>query len=200
MSPHLGPLVETLERVGVETRVYVNSVHDQVIEDWILPQPTIHMPGASIYTEWNHAAAWALDEDAYLLQLNDDIVITQCLPGALAMTMNRESTFGLLGVGEYHLVCDPGEAVETSFALGNRYAFSAWCFMVRPGTWTDVDERFRIWYGDDELIWNVNAAGWRTGVVRGVGVIHHTSTTSTRCPWTVTAAGEDRVLWESKGH
>lgn len=200
LSPHLYDLVRTLLDCDTSVRVYVNSSDAQLDRDRLsVHVGVIHMPGYSIYSEWNDAARWARDLGAYLLLVTDDVVITSQVPGELAAALDCRPDYGLIStdVGLTHESFAPSDVTAVSHAKNDRYAFATWCFIARPEAWQDVDPRYRIWYGDDDLIWKVNAADWQTGYLRGVGVTHHTSTTSRQLPWVAQAAHEDGVLWAS---
>lgn len=205
-SPYLGELVEALKIAQVPTAIYINAddrtrpgLHIPNVKDVAM---VVGMPGKSIYQEWNDAAAWAAREDAYLLVLNDDIVMDPCLPAVLAATLDANEYLGLLGVALGEPACEfPGSLRMISHAAGNRYGFSAWCFMARPSMWQDVDERYQIWYGDDDLIWKVNKAGHGSvAVLESAGVRHHVSTTTHQVDWVMHAAHEDGILWSSTAH
>lgn len=203
LSPFVYDLTDALADAGVVTRIYVNQPDVTFLSDQFAPghaPEIVDMHNQSIYQEWNRAAAWAADLGAHLLVLNDDIGMSSCLPGVLSAALDDNPGHALLGVGQPHPACDPGPIVDVSHQAGNRYEFSAWCFIARPSMWQDVDPRYRIWYGDDDLIWKTNAAGHRVGVLQGCGVTHHVSTTSSQQPWTAHAAWEDGELWTATGH
>lgn len=203
LSPLLDDLVYDLTLQDVFVRVYFNGEHVtesvlQLVEGWPLDDELelVHMPGASIYHEWNDAAQWACDRDEYLLVLNDDIVIPKGFATSLHDALEGHPEYGLIGVSEAQPCNQPPYHVNPcSHPAGNRYSFSAWCFIARPEAWQFIDPGYRVWYGDDDLIWKVNAAGWMTGSLHGVGVEHHTSTTTRQVPGAMAAAHEDGLLW-----
>lgn len=216
LSPYLDDLVHALDRDSVRVRLYVNSEHVtehelQLTEGWPVPdrpetehfwarQPELmHMPGESIYSEWNHAAAWARELDAHLLCVTDDVVLTPRHARELSWALDAREDYGLISTDVHTPVSAwaPSDVVPTSHQAGNRYEFATWCFIANPHMWVDVDPRYRIWYGDDDLIWKMNEAGHGVGYLRGIGVTHHTSTTSNQVDWVRQAAGEDGQLWAS---
>jgi GT2 family glycosyltransferase len=158
----------------------------------------IGMPGVSIYSEWNDAAAGARGTGQHLLLLNDDIVMLPGTARALADALDQNPDCGLISVGHTVPAVSPGAVVRVSHQTGDRRSFMQWCFIARADMWQDVDSRYRIWYGDDDLIWKMTAAGHEVGVLQGVGVSHYVSTTSVQQPWTHQAAGEDGQLWASE--
>jgi len=216
LSPYLEDLVYDLDYVSVRVRLYVNSEHVpesviRLVEGWpAVDDPNrwgrnpelVHVPGQTIYVSWNQAAEYAREHDAYLLCVTDDVVLRRPLVGELAAALDVREHYGLISTDP---MCGPGDwaphdVVDTSHQRGNRYMFATWCFIANPHKWVDVDPRYQIWYGDDDLIWKMNAAGHGVGYLRGVGVTHHTSTTSSQLPWVHEAAAEDGQLWVATGH
>lgn len=201
---HLDLLLKHLLVEGVHTRLYVNSDdadgHDELLrllED--LPHDglleLVHRPGETIYAEWNHAAAWARERGDCLLLLNDDIAVPTGLLTELHAALDVRPEYGLITVEKQAQLLRPTDVVPKSHAAGNRYDLLPWCAVVRPEAWPGVDPEYRIWYGDDDLIWKLNEAGWKTGVLLGTGAVHHTSTTSNQLDWVGAAAREDGVRW-----
>lgn len=207
LSPHLDDLVHTLAiENSIPTRLYVNSEHVTesllyIVEGW--PHlgliELIHEPDDTIYVEWNKAAIWARERHSYLLCVTDDVVLLPETAPELVAALDVRPDYGLIStdIGVPHPSHAPSDVHAVSHQAGSRYAFATWCFVARVEAWQDVDPRYRIWYGDDDLIWKVNAAGWKTGYLRGEGVTHHTSTTSNQLPWIHAAAAEDGQLWAS---
>lgn len=200
LSRDLDGLVEYLrDRIDV-VELYVNS--DDVPEHVGVREAHVnvyvyHRPGKSIYDEWNEAAHRAREQDAYLLVLNDDIIVPDGFEISLHDALDGHPDYGLMGVSGYSAVNSPPFAVTAvSHQAGNRREFSNWAFAARPEAWQDVGA-YEIWYGDDDLLWKTTAAGWLIGVLQGLGVEHHVSTTSHQCPWTIEAAGRDHHLWTS---
>jgi len=196
-SPWLSALIERLIDDDVDVRVYVNSERPFELDiDPRLMWGMQHLPGLSIYEEWNRAAQAAKTTEAdYLILCNDDIEIYPGTARALADALDANPQFGAMSVGETHFGVAPGQVTAVSHQIGNRRSFLQWCFMVRVSMWQDVDPRYRIWYGDDDLIWKMNAAGHLVGVLQGVGAVHYTSTTISQTPWVNEAAGQDGLIW-----
>lgn len=208
LSEHLTPLIETLYNVPQETRLkkVQLAVNSEFIPELIFELQSqfpdmieiFHAPDLTIYQEWNYAARWAAQNEAYLLLITDDVRVLPETPLELALALDFRPTYGLISAdtrgGLRHA---PHDVYDVSHQKGNRYEFATWCFMARPEAWQDVDERYRIWYGDDDLIWKVNETTWGVGVLRGEGVDHYTSTTSRQVPWVGEAAQRDGQLWAS---
>lgn len=194
-SPYMYDLAALLESEGVTVRVYVNDPHAVFARP--LPGADVVYMNGTIYEEWNAAARWADGLGAHLLLLNDDIVMPPGAAQALGEALDARPDFGLISVGETTEVVAPTEVVPVAHRLGNRRDFHPWCCIARTAAWQDVDPRYRIWYGDDDLMFKVHDAGWVVGVLRGVGVTHHVSTTSREIDWVGQAAHDDGVLWAS---
>ncbi|HKU53036.1 MAG TPA: hypothetical protein VJQ25_11245 [Nitrospira sp.] len=199
LSRDLDGLVEYLRHHIDRVELYVNSpeVPDHVgVYEAHKNVYVFHRPGSSIYHEWNEGVSHGGDDGAYVLVLNDDIIVPDGFEISMHDALDGHQEYALLGVAETSAVNRPPYSVTpVSHQAGNRYAFSAWAFIARPDHWIDVDTKYEIWYGDDDLIWKTNAAGHLVGRLHGVGVLHHVSTTSSQSPWTIEAAGRDGQHW-----
>lgn len=195
-SAWLPALVDRLNEDDVAVRIYVNS---ERIEGSICDTKCAdicHRADRSIYGAWNRAAEFARHYGIdYLMLCNDDIEILPGTARALADAMDANPEYGAISVGEQYLCVAPGAVTPLSHQADTRRGFLQWCFVARVEAWQDVDPRYQIWYGDDDLIWKLNAAGWLTGALAGVGAIHYTSTTISQTPWVNEAAGHDGQIW-----
>jgi len=202
LSPHLRGLCQSLAMEEVETRIYVNSqsVPNSVVEDIVAvgwEQVLHHRPGQSIYQEWNEAAKWACELDAYLLVLNDDIGVAPYFAHALGSALDEFESYGLISADPSHPTPQStlgASPIPSGFKRGDRRAFANWAFAARPAAWQMIGD-FEIWYGDDHLILQVERAGWDVGYQRGTGVFHDTSSTTRQLPWTNEAVARDHVRW-----
>lgn len=199
LSQDLDGLVEYLRHKIPIVELYVNSpeVPDHVgVYEAHKNVYVYHRPGKNIYYEWNEGVRRASEAGAYCLVLNDDIVIPDGFEISLHDALDGHPDYALLGVAGTSAVNQPPFSVSpVSHQAGNRYRFSAWAFVARSSDWVGVDEQYEIWYGDDDLIWKTNAAGKRVGMLHGLGVEHHVSTTIGKSPWTQAAAGRDGERW-----
>lgn len=158
-------------------------------------------PGCSIYQEMNEAADWACSLDAHLLVLNDDIQIPSGFGRCMGEALDRHPGYGLISTNMHrpHPIAEPGGGVTPAgFRSGDRRAFANWAFIARPEAWQKIGD-FKIWYGDDHLISQVEAAGWGVGYLSSVGVYHDTSTTARQLPWVNDAIVQDQALWAQIG-
>lgn len=147
-------------------------------------------PGLTIYEEFN-AFARMFNETHHLAILNDDIVLQS---GAI------RNLVGALGEN-YGLISGTdqpgGVGVRQTSGTRRRGGIRSEAFVVRQGAWPaeGIDERFQIWYGDDDLVWKIERAGWGIGVHEGVYVEHRHSTTISQMDWVPQAQAEDGRLW-----
>lgn len=203
LSPYLDDLLQHLLEEGVTTRLYVNADAPtegllRVVEGW--PHGGLielaMRPEQTIYGEWNDAAAWARErEDCCLLLLNDDIAVPTGLLTELHLGLDARPDYGLLTVERQMQLMRPTDVTPKSHQAGTRRELLTWCTVVRPEAWPGVDPAYRIWYGDDDLVWKLNATGWKTGVLEGTGAVHHTSTTLGQTAWVNEAITEDDQRW-----
>lgn len=202
LSPYLEDLVEHLLSERIQTRLYVNGpVREgllRIAEGW--PHEGLlelaHRPEQTIYAEWNDAAAWARERgDCCLLLLNDDIAVPTGLLTELHLALDARPGYGLVTVARSAQLMRPVDVLPKSHQAGTRRELMTWCSVVRPEAWPEVDPAYRIWYGDDDLVWKLNEAGWLTGVLEGTGAVHHTSTTLSQTAWVNDAIAEDGQRW-----
>ena len=75
-----------------------------------------------------------------------------------------------------------------------------WCFAMRPRFWQPIDERYHVWFGDDELQNAVAEAGCRCILARGVPVWHPPGgdTTMSYREGVAALRQEDQQLYASK--
>jgi hypothetical protein len=184
-----------LERRVVHISVYDNS-QDGVLAD------AIHRPGWTIYEEFNEfAATWR--SRAHLAYLNDDIVIEPGTLDALAAELDGNEDLGLVSVDRQAETprVEPRRIRRTEGTV-RMGGINSWLFMVKRHCWPlkGIDERFKIWYGDDDLIWKIrNDVGKEVAVVEGVSARHEWSMTLNTVPGVGSLQAADGELWRSMG-
>lgn len=161
--------------------------------------------GWSFYKMWNDPWMRASVEqfDAVAL-LNDDITLA---PGSLAeafkVLMSSED-IGLVGLNYERRV-----KLGVSGSAGSRPASGSYrnhgigghAFLVKASTWgivPPIDERYHLWYGDDEMFANMAAFGYELKIALGAPVDHEESTTTNKHPELLAKTALDRELFESK--
>lgn len=155
--------------------------------------------GWRFFRMWNAGAAWAQQLGAgAALFLNNDIVWP---PGAL-----RALGEALIAAPEDIAVASPDPASD--FEPGTLHDINAtpayrglmgWCFAVRPEMWQPIDERYHVWWGDDELGLLMNKAGYRCVRAGGIPVQHPVNETTMQYReglWDMRRA--DEALYNSK--
>jgi len=151
------------------------------------------------YRMWNAGARWAQEEGADVaLFLNNDIIWP---PGALkALADGLAKAPPDIAVASPDPSSDfvPGELIDINATPAYR-GLMGWCFAVRPTMWQVIDERYHVWYGDDELGLLMHEAGWRCVRAKGVPVQHPVNETTMQYReglWDMRHA--DEALYNSK--
>lgn len=198
MAQHLLlPVLDVLDDCCVPVRVYDNR---EIEQSWPeVKAEIVRIPGKSIYAAMNLGMLWGFELNASVLILNDDIEISPCLVNTLITTLKESPEYGLISGHTRHgvTICNGGPLYEITPNRGRR-DFTNWCFIARPSSWRDIDERYRIWYGDDDMIHKIHSSGAKIGVLSNVGVRHETSTTSRQLGWVWAATKEDEQLWSGR--
>lgn len=149
----------------------------------------------SIYGSWNRGILEARRADQNVAILNDDIILR---PGALTAAESVMTTdIGLIGLNYFDPYVEISKTAEIKEVHGTyrTTGFGGFAFILPPDA-PFVDERFQWWYGDDDLAERVKQKGGRLVVALGAPVFHPSpSITGNQHPWTVSAAGEDTVLF-----
>lgn len=121
-----------------------------------------------IYEAWNFGMDWA-DRRSCLI-LNDDVVLA---PGAATLVCDEleKGDWAILGFDYGPSIVSTPQALETvgTFRHGGVGGFA---FGVRPDRCARVDERFKWWGGDDDLIYATVAKGGKVGKLYGAKVEH----------------------------
>jgi hypothetical protein len=155
--------------------------------------------GWRFFEMWNDGASWALTLGADVaLFLNNDI---EWPAGALrALADGLASAPPDIAVASPDPASDfvPGELIDINATPAYR-GLMGWCFAVRPAYWQNIDTRYHVWYGDDELGLLMNKAGWRCVRAKGVPVQHPVNETTMQYReglWDMRR--EDEALYNSK--
>lgn len=172
-------------------------------QDMVAPIPGVEIvrcPVDSIYAEWNFFAK-EYGPSHHLAFLNDDIEMARgTLPALRRMC---EAGAGIASVSPGINLPKASEACRPRQVAGTfrQGGICGWAFMVARGCYPveGVDERFRVWYGDDDLVWKMRANGHRAVRCEGLSVRHATSTTVNSLSWVLEAQAADAALWRSLG-
>ena len=194
-SPMESPLQRAAERALSPGDTF-SDIYDAVRTGFI---HIVRIPGQSIYKTWNMGMDRAHELGTACVILNDDIILS---PGSLKvaediLVASCWTEPPLMLVGLEHLSTGPLSGVREVTGTFRTGGFGGFAFAVNPARCPRVDERFRWWYGDDDLAERIKAVGGRMVVARGARVQHpKPSTSGNRHPWTAVAAAEDAVLFK----
>jgi hypothetical protein len=169
---------------------------------WHLADPTFrlfHAEGWTFYRMWNAGAAWAQEIGADVaLFLNNDIEWPDGALRALGEGLAAGPPDIAVASPDPAADFDPGALVDINATPAYR-GLMGWCFAVRPTYWQNIDERYHVWYGDDELGRLMHKAGWRCVRAQGVPVQHPVNETTMQYReglWDMRHA--DEALYNSK--
>lgn len=185
-----------------KVELWDNSLDGALGDDWPIdekPLDIFYAPDMTIYQEWNWFARY-WNNHADMAFLNDDI---EMAPGTLNRLTEAMIDYRLLSVApnpNEALVGD-SRAVREVAGTYRQGGICGWAFMVQQGCWPcdGVDERFEVWYGDDDLVWKMRRDTRPVGVLEGVSVRHEQSTTVNSLPWCQEAMVRDQKLWRKLG-
>jgi len=157
--------------------------------------------GWSFFAMWNDGARWATDIEAdIMLVLNNDITwppgALRVLAEALASTPpNVAAASPDMGATELRPT-----AIQDVMLTPTSQGIVPWCFAIRPHFWQQIDERYHVWFGDDEFQNAIAEAGHRCIRVGGVPVFHPPGgdTTMSHRPGVAALRLEDQALYASK--
>jgi len=150
----------------------------------------------TIYQSWNRGMDITSD-CAPLLVLNDDIILE---PGAISECVRHLSwQTPVMGFNYFtqlplsHVVDQDVMYVKGTYREGGLGGFA---FAVLPNSCPRVDDRFRWWYGDDDLIRRVHSQGKRAGIALHAYVKHPVpSTSGNQMGWLGEAVAHDTELF-----
>ncbi len=177
---------------------------DTKTEIWHLEDHFRH----NLYGMWNYAWALSLerypDEEVNLAFLNDDIIIgTQEFLAPLAHELRSEPDRGVVSpdyrTDVYHTEHGP-DLVHGTYRNGG---ICGWAFMI-AAEWRQtkgvppVDEQFRWWCGDDDLVRQYEKAGAKPAVVTGLPVGHIGEFSSNQVPELHQIKYDDLKRFEAK--
>jgi hypothetical protein len=164
----------------------------------------INAYGSSIYKMWNDG--WSLAqlefENPYVAILNDDIYF---LPGTLelmAKALNDNPSVAAI-CPEYERrvaegISDNSSPMIVSSTFGNR-GMAGFAFMLKGELpIVKIDENYNWWYGDDELVWNIEHAGYWVAKLLGVPVDHNQGRSSRQDDTIAEKINMDRIYFNQK--
>ena len=202
----LDPLLDQLNSFAVPTIIYDNGHESQEAKDLLRKQDrVVDSRGWKLYKMWNEGWKTAYEEgyDAVAV-LNDDITLhPQSLEIALQI-MKSEPSSGIVGLNYQRQVSSGADPLAGSRPVRGSYrhgGIGGHAYLIRASTWgvvPPIDESYHLWYGDDELFFNMTNHGYGLYIALGAPVDHATSTTLVQFPELIAKTGEDKMLFESK--
>lgn len=207
-SPILEQLLKDLRTDPIVEDITVadNGIYN--IESWDSVDYACHKNGAiflnqsgvRFYAMWNQAIERAAETTGKVAILNDDIAIPP-----LMVTHLRDALVAndlTLICPDYQMSLDAPtkpfriERVRGTFRHGG---ITGSAFLVDATRAPVIDERFQIWYGDDDFVWKITQAGGGVAILRGLPLDHLGSITVNSMSWVPAAIREDITLWGSLG-
>ena len=155
--------------------------------------------GWDFFKMWNAGAVWAQDIGADVaLFLNNDIEWPAGALRSLGEALIAAPPDIAVASPDPSSDYEPGELVDINAFPAYR-GLLGWCFAIRPKMWQNIDERYHVWYGDDELGRLMHEAGWRCVRAKGIPVQHPVNETTMQYReglWDMRHA--DEALYNSK--
>jgi GT2 family glycosyltransferase len=129
--------------------------------------------GMSLLDMWTAGLTLArgLDPDGLVAFLNNDISIGPGFMSGLARALDNDPALWAVSPNYDGRAVDGVEYVTSTY---KRNGLAGFAFMVRAAAFDSIafDSDFEWWYGDDDLVAQVEAAGGKLGVVGDVSVEH----------------------------
>lgn len=154
----------------------------------------------SIYEMWNLGQDIAVRDlgEHYTAIFNDDIYIRHGTLTKLAEAMYSDLNIGAISP-DYN-ACDETappriEFVRSTFGHGGLAGFA---FMIQSSLNIRVDTNFKWWYGDDDLVKQIEQQNRRVAILRNVPVGHSPGTSASKIPEIGNWIAQDRVYFNNK--
>jgi hypothetical protein len=202
--PGLLNLVASLLEQDVDIIVYNNGYTEPLL-DIPMDVEIVDATGWSFYSMWNDAWRTSCDMGyGAVALLNDDIVLHHKSLRIAYKELLSNNRRGIVGLNyERPVSSGPDETLGSRQCSGSfrNHGIGGHAFILRASTLgrvPEIDERYNIWYGDDELFRNVEEAGYSLHVALGAPVDHYSSTTTNQFPELLGKTGLDRDLFLSK--
>jgi hypothetical protein len=165
----------------------------------------ISRPDSRIYEMWNEG--WRMCEDMSpnqrfnLCILNNDIAIPDNFLATMADKLrSKKSCWAVYPDYDLKYMTYAPEELKLKETSGTYQhgGLCGWAFMLKGEAPIDhVDERFQWWYGDDDLVRKITAAGGKTCRIVGLPLRHVGEATASngKNDWTHRAKREDEILY-----
>ena len=153
----------------------------------------------SIYQMWN--LGWTIYPNSHLAILNDDIYF---LPSTLTLLSNALSFMPDLAAicPDYNRSITEGidnPTTQLTTSTFGRNGLAGFAFMLNTALpIPKVDENLQWWYGDDDLVYNIERAEYRVAKLLGVPVEHRQGSSSSLDPTIPGKKEQDRLYFNQK--
>lgn len=203
----LSSLLEHLATLDVARVVVYDNGHETAEGKEVLAGHghVIDAVGWRFYKMWNHMWESAANGDFDVVAiLNDDITLHDDSLEVAFRRFQQAPQVGLVGLNYHRAVAEGADFKAGYKKVSGSYrdgGIGGHAFLVRCNTWGTVppiDERYSLWYGDDELFLQMKRAGFDLEIALGAPVDHATSTTSVRYPELLSLTSADGDLFRSK--
>lgn len=184
---HIGMLEDLIPSLTDATKIYI---YDNGLLPWqretleTYPQLTIiDAHNMTIYEMWNDGWSKAQREfqNPHIAILNDDIYFNPYTLSYLSKVLRDYSNIAAVcpdytispkdDIGKY--------AVQYTASTFGHGGLAGFAFMLKGELdIPKIDETFRWWYGDDDLVKNIIASGYKIAILRGLPVYHNQGSSS----------------------
>lgn len=151
-------------------------------------------PERTIYPSWNMGMDKANQLGMKAVILNDDIEFGEIDPitEMLGHWENHDNV-AIMGFDS------SGTQTEVRHCRGSyrHGGIPGFAFAIDPSVGVRVDPQFQWWYGDDDLFFSVEKAGYQLACCP-VPVQHEASTTANRVSWVDDVIKGDAIRWQAK--
>lgn len=173
-TPQFDSIINTLDISQVDDVVVFNNGDRKLNATWYEIR---NAEGYSIYQMWNEGLNLSDNRGSHALILNDDIEFKPWMVSFLSAYLDRDNSLGIV-FPDYDAQEDTGSYnlryTETTAGDGG---MSGFCFMIRKNLHLRVDESLKLYWGDDDLVKQTIAAGYKVARVVGLPVSHEGSYT-----------------------
>ncbi len=171
-SPYLNSLIKTLDQHVDDIFIYNNSDKPDIgLPPWV---KTWHTPNLSIYEMWNKGLDKAEFEyyQPHVLVLNDDVEFGSYLPAVLSAYLLRDPELAIT-FPDYDTTEDTGSySLKYTSTTAGAGGMSGFCFMIKSELRLMIDENLKLYWGDDDLVKQVIAKGYKIARIVGLPVKH----------------------------